>query len=196
MKNALKWVLGCLGVGVLLILGVCYFGYRQVKNMAGEGTPSVTIQAPANRVFANLADADSMAEWRTEGLGIRAKRKGLLHVGDTIVIQMRGPMQRENRSTWIVSDVKPERVFAVDLLGARGTFVASRRDSIVAYGESTQVFSSFAVQAGGADSASGAGGMAMNLMRTAQKAQARMELGRLKAILQGDSVPPRPPQNP
>ena len=197
--KALKWIGGCLGIGLALVLGVCYFAYKQVKGFAGEGTPAIVIHVPAKRVFANIANADSLTEWRTEGLGIRSTRKGLLRAGDTVVMQMRGRMGGDaSRATWIVSDVKPNQLLAMDMLNNRGTIVATRRDSIFAMGDSTMLVSEFnplGVKSG--DSVSDtSGGLAMNMMRLASRAQLRMEQQVLRALLQGDSLPPRPGRGP
>jgi len=197
--KALKWIGGCLGIGLVLVLGVCWFGYKQMKSFAGEGTPTIVIHAPAKRVFANIANADSLTEWRTEGLGIRSNRKGLLRAGDTVVMQVRGRLGTDaSRATWIVSDVKLNQLVAMDMLSSRGAIVATRRDSLVAFGDSTMLVSEFnptGLKSG--DSVSDTtGGLAMNMMRLASRAQMRMEQQILRALLQGDSLPPRPGRAP
>src|SRR5258708_9965630 len=118
MPTALKWVLGILGVGVVFVCVAAWYGYRKLQSFAGQGPSSVTIGAPASRVFASIADADSLKEWRTEGLGIRSSRQGRLVVGDTLVVQNRGTTatnSRQSRSTWVVSGVIPDVLLALEV---------------------------------------------------------------------------------
>lgn len=194
--KALKWIGGCLGIGILLVLGVCWFGYKQMKNFAGEGTPTVVIHAPAKRVFGFLANADSLTEWRNEGLGIRSARKGLLHAGDTVVMQARGAIGNRiaSRVVWVVRDVQPNKVVVMEMLNNRSIPVAQRRDSLVDYGDSTVMLSLFdMMMSRPGDSASDtSGGLAGNMMRLGMRAQLRMEQSVLRAVIQGDSLPPRP----
>jgi len=196
--KALKWIGGCLGIGLLLVLGVCWFGYKQMKNFAGEGTPTVVIHAPAKRVFGFLANADSLTEWRNEGLGIRASRKGLLRAGDTVVMQARGAVGNRlgTRAVWVVRDVQPNTVVVMEMLNNRGVVMAQRRDSLVDQGDSTTMLSvvdMLTSRSGSGDSASDtSGGLAGNMMRLGMRAQLRMEQSVLRAFIQGDSLPPRP----
>jgi len=209
----LKWIGGCL---LLVIVGAAvlfYVGYRKVQDYAAKG-PSATVMigAPAERVFAAISDADSLTDWRAEGLGIRASRKGMLRVGDTLLIQERnaGP-NREQRSTWVVTAVTPGRLIAAEMRSDSGVFV-TRRDSIAPMGDSTQITTVLA--APGMDSvitrvrdSSRAGGAMMGtvgkLMIAAMRAQTNMELQRLKRHIEvGPSAPdsttaaPTPPAPP
>ncbi len=87
MPTALKWVLGILGVAVVVVCFAAWYGYRALQNFAQTGpNAAVVIGAPASRVFASIAVADSMTEWRSEGLGIRSSRRGVLQVGDTSLV--------------------------------------------------------------------------------------------------------------
>src|SRR5258708_24746810 len=118
MPTALKWVLGILGVGVVFVCVAAWYGYRKLQSFAGEGPSSVTIGAPASRVFASIADADSMKKWRSEGLGIRASRQGRLAVGDSLVVQNRSSTTTSSRrmnSTWVVTAEIPDVLVALEI---------------------------------------------------------------------------------
>ena len=194
--KALKWIGGCLGIGILLVLGVCWFGYKQMKNFAGEGTPTTVIHAPAKRVFAFLSNADSLTEWRNEGLGIRSTRKGVLHAGDTVVMQARGGVGSRlgTRAIWVVRDIQPNKLVVMEMLNNRGFAVAQRRDSLVDFGDSTVMLSVFdmLMNRPGDSASDTSGGLAGNMMRLGMRAQLRMEQSVLRAFIQGDSLPPRP----
>ena len=147
MPTALKWVLGILGVGVVFVCVAAWYGYRKLQSFAGEGPSSVTIGAPASRVFASIADADSMKKWRSEGLGIRASRQGRLAVGDSLVVQNRSSTTTSSRrmsSTWMVTAVIPDVLVALEVRNdSTGEPMFTRRDSLIALGDSTRVMSSF-----------------------------------------------------
>jgi uncharacterized protein YndB with AHSA1/START domain len=147
MPTALKWILGILGAAVVFVCFAAWYGYRKLQSFAGEGPSSVTIGAPASRVFASMADADSMKEWRSEGLGIRASRQGRLAVGDTLVVQNSSTTttsSRRSRSTWVVTAVIPDVLLALEVRNdSSGEAMFMRRDSLIALGDSTRVMSTF-----------------------------------------------------
>jgi len=194
----LKWIGGCLGVVVVVVGFGIWFGYRKLSTFA-EAPPvsTVTIMAPPARVFASIADADSMTEWRSEGLGIRSSRRGLLRLGDTLLVQSRSANDnRPMRATWVVSAVTPDRLLAFEVRDdSSGAIMFTRRDSLVAMGDATQIVSSFtspmldSVRAKHADSGSGATGavisMGSKLMISAMRLQSDQELKRLKSRIEG-----------
>jgi hypothetical protein len=199
----LKWILGCLGVAVIVVCFAAWYGYRQLKNFAKDGPAStVTIGAPPSRVFASLADPDSMKEWRSEGLGIRSSRHGLLAVGDSVEVESSSSSStsnRRSRSTWVVTAMIPDVLLALEVRSdsTRST-VFMRRDSLVSVGDSTQVFSSFtapmldSLQRKSDSKGRAAGavmGMASNVMIAALRVMSEQELKRLKRHFEG-----RPPQ--
>lgn len=191
----LRWIGGCALVAVLLLaIGMCA-GYRKITKMADEGPQeTVVIQAPAQRVFTMVAHADSLSEWRAEGLGIRASRAGMLQAGDSVIIQSGAASNRSMRSTWHVSQVIPGMLIAFEMRSDRGT-MAVRRDSVIALGDSTQVISSFVVTAVDSLRADGDSGSAMSdmtskLFLSAGRMQTRAELLRLKQRIEGDSLRP------
>ena len=194
----LRWIGGCAVVAVLLVvIGMCA-GYRRISTMAGEGPEeTVVIHAPAARVFAMVANADSLPEWRMEGLGIRASRAGLLQAGDSVVFQSSTPANRNIRSTWYVGAVVPNVLITFHLRNG-GRSMATRKDSVIALGDSTQIISSMVARLDSlaADSVSGSamGEMSSKLFITAGRMQTRQELLRLKLRIEGDSTRgvPRP----
>lgn len=191
----LKWVGGCL-VALIVVVGIVMIaGYRKLKEVAAKGPAATVIYAPAERVFASLADADSMTEWRLEGLGIRSSRTGPLRAGDSLRVQTTMGPNRQQRSLWIVTQSAPGRVFAVEMRDdGTGQVMASRRDSLIAHGaDSTTVISTFAaalvdsLRAMRADtSGGGAADMAGMLFLSAMRVQSEAELARLKRRIEGD----------
>lgn len=195
----LKWILGCLGVAVLVVGFAAWYGYRQLKNFAQAGPAStVTIGAPASRVFASLADPDSMKEWRSEGLGIRSSRHGLLAVGDTLEVESKSTSttnNRRSRSTWVVTAMIPDVLLALEVRNdSAGTTVFMRRDSLISAGDSTRVVSTFtapmldSLQRKSDSSGKAAGammGLASNVMIAALRVMGEQELKRLRVHIEG-----------
>jgi len=203
----LKWILGCLGLAVVVVCFAAWYGYKKLQTLAKEGPSAiVTIQAPASRVFASLADADSMTEWRTEGLGIRSSRQGRLQVGDTLLAQGRSrgtTSNQRSRVMWVVTAVIPDTVVGFEARNdSTGMSIFIRRDSVVALGDSTRVVSTFAapildsLRRRGDTSGMARNAMinlASNAMVTGMRVMSEQELKRLKGRIEGrpvrDSVP-------
>lgn len=192
----LRWIGGCAVVVVLLaVIGMCA-GYRKISHMAAEGPEeTVIVHAGAPRVFAMVANADSLTEWRLEGLGIRASRAGSLRVGDSLVIQSTSGPNRNVRSTWHVSALVPNVLIAFQMRTDTGSTLATRKDSIIALGDSTQVITSIVATLVDSDRQrdSGQGSavveMTSKLGITAGRMQARAELLRLKSRIEGPASP-------
>lgn len=197
----LRWVGGCaVALAALVAIGMCT-GYRQISRMAEEGPEeTVVIHAPASRVFLMVANADSLTEWRLEGLGIRASRAGLLRVGDSLIIQAASGPNRNMRSTWHVSAIVPDVLIAFEMRGDSGGMLAIRKDSVIALADSAQVISSFtgtivdSLRGQAVDSGQSAAlvDVTSKLFITAGRMQTRAELARLKARIMGDSLRPVP----
>ena len=80
----LKWIAsGCLVI-IVIVAGVSYYGYRQVTKVANQPPTTVSMAATPERVFASLANIDSMSTWRTSTPAGSAGRTGMLAVGDTL----------------------------------------------------------------------------------------------------------------
>jgi uncharacterized protein YndB with AHSA1/START domain len=201
----LKWILGgCLALVALACVAV-WFGYRQLKNIAGAGpSSSVMIAAPPHRVFASLATVDSLGDWRIEGPAITASHRGLLVVGDTLTVDMQS--SRGTRMMWIVSAIARDTMIAYEAtMSGNRRSMFTRRDSVVAQGDSTRVVSTFGTTMMEAvmDSARSKGrevgpvgkgvlGMASTAMIGGMRIQSEVELGRLKARIEGrEAIPAR-----
>lgn len=200
MPTALKWILGLLGVAVVFVCFAVWYGYRKLQTFAGEGPSSVTIGAPASRVFASIADADSMKEWRSEGLGIRASHQGRLVVGDTLEVQSTGSTgssRRSSRSTWVVTAVIPDVLMALEVRNdSTGESMFMRRDSLISLGDSTRVMSTFSsavfdrLRTRGDTSGRAKGAMlnlASNVMIAGLRVVSDQELNRLRGHIEGRS---------
>ena len=196
----LRWIGGCAVVAIVLVaLGMC-FGYRKINDMAAEGPgEAIIVHAAAPRVFAMLAHAESLPEWRMEGLGIRASRSGMLEVGDSLIAENRsGP--RPMRSVWHVSTIVPNVLIAFQVRSDTGSVMAVRTDSVIALGDSTRIISSVtatmidSIRAQRPDTGveTAITNMTSKIFVAAARMQTRAELQRLKARVEGDSTAARP----
>jgi uncharacterized protein YndB with AHSA1/START domain len=188
----LKWIAsGCL-VLIVIAAGLMYFGYRKVSSLA-EGGPAVTVAMAATpeRVFASLANADSMATWRPS---VRASgRAGILRVGDTV-----RELDRQVDSTdalivsWVVDTIVPNQLLVMRAKASgRGNLNGTRRDSVAQVGDSTYVTSSLAMMfADSAQAAMAARNSAMKLMVAGMRIVTEGELKVLKARI--EAGPARP----
>lgn len=142
----LKWILGCLGLIVVVVACALWYGYRKLQTFTDQPPVStITIAAPPSRVFATLASADSMSTWMMNGTEVRSPHHGLLVPGDTVMIVGTIKDTATNRAMWIVTAVEPDKLFAIEMRNERTKEVGIwRRDSLVAVGDSTQVISTFA----------------------------------------------------
>lgn len=186
-------------VVLLAVIGMCA-GYRKISTMAEEGPEeTVVIHAPAARVFTMMANADSLTEWRAEGLGIRSSRPGMLQSGDSLEMQSASGPNRNMRSVWHVQSVVPNVLITFALRSDTGAALIARKDSVIALGDSTQVITSLAAsvmdslgRAAREADGSAVADMASKLFITAGRLQARGELLRLKARIEGDTLRPAP----
>jgi uncharacterized protein YndB with AHSA1/START domain len=201
-----KWLGGCLLVVVVVIAIGVWTGYRKLSQFSGPNKPeTVAIAAPASRVFASIANADSLSSWMAERLGVRVSHHGMLVPGDTI--QMNANLRfnvgrgREANS-WVVSEVKPDQMLALEMRGDTSKrLVAQRLYNLTAKGDSTLITS--AVSTPGLDSMLAhrgdtikAGDVfisgATKLMMSSLRMQAHRELQLLKAHIEGRAPPPPP----
>jgi uncharacterized protein YndB with AHSA1/START domain len=209
-----KWLVGCAAVAIVVGVTVIWFGYKKFREFTGAGpTTSVVINAPPARVFAALANVDSMKVWR-QAVALSSTRQGMLRLGDTLRTQQRMPNDTANRvSLEVVSALVPDRLLVLETQGDATTgSLLVRRDSLVAEGDSTRVFSTYSMPA--TDSARARLDtsqpaqrerrmldMASSLVVSVARLQAGMELRRLKARIEGSPMPdipalPPPPQPP
>ena len=141
-----KWMKGCLVILALMALAM-WWGYRKMASVASGPPPDVTIHAPASRVFASLANGDSIPTWMGRGNIVLVSRHGMLLPGDTISVQLRRAFGgRFERIRWIVSAVVPDKLLVLEVRSdTTGTLLGTRRDSLISIGDSTRVVSNVVV---------------------------------------------------
>lgn len=194
-----KWMTGCL---VLLACAVAlmWWGYHKMASVASGPPPVVTIKAPANRVFASLANGDSIPMWMAKGNIVTVSRHGMLVPGDTVRVQMRHLLGApRERFKWVVSEVTPDKLLAYDLRSdSTGQVLATRRDSLVAMGDSTKIVSNIAVAINDSlrvlqrDTSKATGallGATSRMLLSAFRLESKLELTQLKARLEGRPLP-------
>jgi uncharacterized protein YndB with AHSA1/START domain len=180
---------GCLLVAVVLLGVGMWYALRTVKESLGpDGIARVTIAASPHRVYSSLSDGDSVATWMAPGSIITTSRHGPLAAGDLIRVQIRnafGPAKRP--ITWRVSELVPDHLVALDLMDEKNPRpIASRRDSLIATGDSTMVMT--LVSSSRPDTAGSSSALAGDMMLSMFSVQAKLELQSLKARLEGKRV--------
>jgi len=139
-----KWLGGCLLIGLVVVGMGVWSSWRKLSPYSGPNGPETTvIAAPASRVFASLANADSISSWMNPSLGVRAAHHGMLVAGDTLKIGAKGRLTfGAEPMKWIVVDVRPDQLFALQLRSdSTGKILATRQFTIAARGDSTLVTS-------------------------------------------------------
>jgi len=200
-----KWLGGCLLVALALIVAALWWGYNSMQSsIEPDGSTSVMIGASPSRVFASLADGDSVATWMAQGNTVRTSRRGPLVTGDIVRIEMGTPGGIANQSaSWVVAEVIPDRLVVFQLLPDSIQGVAAiRRDSISAEGDSTKLTSRLVsplIDQVATDEQGrregGVYGLTSKLMLSMLRMQSRMELMQLKAHIEGSAraLPPATP---
>lgn len=143
-----KWIAGGVAVLLLLVIGTCYFGLKKFSE--GGGSTVVMIGASPDRVFASLADPDSLTTWVDVGSMVESSRHGLLQTDDSFRIA------RPTRKTGVGGDITTWRVvesvpgrsltlrLANDSLGR--VAIISRYDSLSAVGDSTRLSTTYGAE--------------------------------------------------
>jgi uncharacterized protein YndB with AHSA1/START domain len=211
-----KWVVGSLVVVVVAVACLAWWGIRKYETFTADGgTATVTIAASPTRVFASLANADSLTTWRLGN--VSASHHGMLVVGDTLRFSPDSTSMTTTTASgqttrtsaiggslsvnghpvmWIVTDVKPGAVLAADLRSdGTDALLGSLCDSLAEVGDSTRIVTT--TQSAMMDSlvasgrAKGSGGssrmldVASRLMLSTFRALHETELGRLKTRIEG-----------
>lgn len=184
-----KWMKGCLVILALVALAT-WWGYRKMVSVASGPAPTVTINAPASRVFASLANGDSIPTWMARGNRVTVSRHGTLVQGDTIAVQLRQAFGgRMDRIRWVVSSVIPDQLLALEVRDSTGVLVGRRRDSLISDGATTRVVSNVTVslpdslaRKSKSDSATTAAmlNMTSRMMFSAFRMESKLDLTRLK----------------
>ena len=189
-----KWIVGALLLLVVALAATCYIGYK--KFTGGGDSARVAIAASPDRVWASLADPDSMAVWMADGSKIAAPHHGIVSVGDTLHIETFSGRSRSQNFTWTVTEVGSGRLLVLQMRNdSSGQVFASRRDSLVAAGDSTLVISTIGVpmidsiRSERGDSVGKVGGAVLDfssrMLISAFRIVSERDLTRLKARLEG-----------
>jgi len=192
-----KWIVGAALALILIVAGFCWYGYKRLTSGGNSG--EVTIAASPDRVFAALADPDSMAVWMGSGTTVTAPHHGFVAVGDTLHIDQSSGSRRRQVS-WIVTDVQPPSLLVFELRSdTLGSAFVVRRDSLVAAGDSTAVITTIAspaidsIRTVRGDTGGKVGGALINVTAKVFTASLRLlseeELKRLKAHIEGKTAP-------
>jgi uncharacterized protein YndB with AHSA1/START domain len=140
-----KWLGGCLLIGLVVVgIGVWSMWRKLIPYSGPNGPETMVIAAPVSRVFASIANADSLSRWMTPGLGVRAAHHGMLVAGDTLKIGANGRLTfGAEPMKWIVVDVRPDQLLSLELRSdSTGKIVATRQFMVAAKDDSTLVTSS------------------------------------------------------
>jgi uncharacterized protein YndB with AHSA1/START domain len=191
-----KWIAGGCVVVILIVGAVMYAGYKQMSSVAAKGpTVTVGIAATPERVFASMANADSLSTWFMTGSAIRTTRKGMLVAGDSIFVQS----GRDSMPTaWIIDTIVPNQLIVLHWVVPRNNMVIQRRrDSIFVVGDSTMVTGtveaslmpdSLSAMRGRGGVSGGIFDMASTMGVAGARMQTEQELRRLKHRIEGPPV--------
>lgn len=189
-----KWIVGALLLLVVALAGFCYVAVKKITS--GGDTVTVMVAATPERVFAALADPDSMATWMTEGSVISASHGGVVLTGDTLRVETGRPGSRTHQTfVWIVSEASPGRMLVMQMRDSTGAMVyATRHDSLVVTGDSTGIVSTISspmmdsLKTERGDTGGKVGGAILNLgsklLVSTFRVQSELELRQLKAHLE------------
>jgi uncharacterized protein YndB with AHSA1/START domain len=194
-----KWIGGCLLVCAAVIGFGLWSGYRKLATFgSGDGTETVMIAAPVSRVFASLANSDSLSTWMAEHTGMKAGHHGMLVAGDTLQGQMRLRFNVGNKPVkWTVSEVTPGQLLTLQLRSdSSGKLIARRQFTLSAKGDSTRITSAVAapmldsMRVNRADSVTPSEAIidvTSKLLMSALRMQSHVELQQLKTRVEGHS---------
>ena len=196
-----KWIVGALLVLVVAIAGFCYVAVKKITS--GGDTVTVTVAATPERVFAALADPDSMQTWMMPGSLVGATHRGPVVAGDTLRVETAGPGGRGHQEfTWFIRTATPGQLLVIEMRDSTRTAFTARRDSLVASGDSTRIISTIAspmmdsLKTERGDTGGRTGGAMLNfatkMLVSAFRLQSEAELRQLKAHLEAKPTTPKP----
>lgn len=143
-----KWIAGILAFVLVALIGTCYAGYRRLTS--GGSDVAQALPGSVSHNFTMLTDRDSLLDWLPDGTTATPEHHGSLKPGDTV--RVAAATRRQGASgraaqLWIVREVKAPDVFAIEAIefdpGGLPHPAFTRRDSLVAAGDSTRVTSTF-----------------------------------------------------
>jgi uncharacterized protein YndB with AHSA1/START domain len=192
----LKWIGGCLVLIIVFLIGGAWWTYRTMRgSFEPDGSVRVAIAATPERVFAAMANGDSVGKWMGETNSVSVSQPGVFIPGSHIRVSIRTRGIPQQPIDWIVREVIPNQLLVRELASERGQRVAVRRDSLAAKGDSTIVFSrtvspmvdSAAVQSDKTKGTTkgGIAGATGDLMVSMFRFQSKIELESLKAHIEG-----------
>ena len=197
-----KWIVGAVLVLVVVLAGFCYVAVKQFTS--GGDTVAVTVAATPDRVFAALADPDSMETWMMSGSLVTASHRGPVVAGDTLHVETGARGARTHQLfTWIVGEVTPGRLLVLEMRDSTSTMVfATRRDSLATSGDSTTIVSTIAspmmdsIKTERGDTGGRVGGAILDLgsklLVSGFRKSSELELRQLKAHLERKPAAPKP----
>lgn len=164
-----------------------------------DGSVRVAIAATPQRVFATMANADSVSQWAGQGNTVSVSQPGIFVPGSRIRISMRStagiPQQPMD---WIVREIVPDQLIVRELVTEKGQRAATRRDSLIAKGDSTVVVSRtisplvdsivVATDRKKGTKNGGMAGVTGDLMVSMFRFQSKIELQTLKAHIEGTPI--------
>jgi uncharacterized protein YndB with AHSA1/START domain len=197
-----KWILGIIAALCLLVLVGGWWGYKAMqKNLSPDGTERVTIAGTPSRVFAALANGDSVPKWMANGNSVTSTRHGPLAVGDSLLVAMKSGFGVPQRPmTWQITEVVPDHLLAFQLVSdSTRRVIAIRRDSLVAAGDSTNIISTVAsplidsIQTARANpkqpkTSDAIVGLGSTIVISAFRMQSKLDLLQLKAHIENHKV--------
>jgi hypothetical protein len=143
-----RWILGIIAFVILALVGTCYAGYRRITS--GDNVVTTYTPVDAAHAFTLLTDRDSILEWLPDGTAAMPARHGPLQPGDTIrvaAVTRRNVPSGRAAQMWVVREVKAPTVLAVEGIefdpGGQPHPAFTRRDSVVADGDSSRIVSTF-----------------------------------------------------
>ena len=183
-----KWIGGVLFLIVVCLVGAMWAGYRKLA--AGGDVAAVTIAGSSERVFAALANHDSLPSWYVLKGQPAPMGHGPLAPGDSLPAQT--PQVGSRASRWVADEVVPGKLLVLSL-HSDTSVVAVRRDSLVSRGDSTEVISTISspmMDSVRARNENGGKliGASSKLLVSGMRLQSKVELARLKNHIEGRPV--------
>lgn len=183
----LKWIGGCLVLVVVIIAVGAWYAMRTMReSLAPDGSARVTIAAPPERIYASLANGDSIKTWMAQGNTVTTWRSGPLVVGDSIRVELRRSIGSQRPLIWRVSQLVPNRLVTMEIMTPETRRVMGvRKDSLVANRDSTVVISTITSKLLSDTANTGTAAIAADMMLSMFRLQAKLEHQGLKARIEG-----------
>lgn len=184
-----KWIGGILLIIILCLAGAMWAGYQKLTS--GGDAATVTIAGSPERVFAALANHDSLASWYVLKGDPTPTGHGLFGAGDSLPAQT--PRSGSRGSKWVADEVVPGKLLVLSLHNdTNHAVIAVRRDTLISLGDSTRIISTVSspmMDSVRSQSDNGAlVGASSKLLISGMRLQSKIELARLKNHIEGRPV--------